>query len=201
MEIIPPYILLEGYSKGIFPMAEHRYDSSVTWYSAKHRGIIPLEDFKVNSNARRLIRNNHYDIYLDKDFERVVNTCADRPHTWISERIIASYQRLHEMGHAHSVEVYSRDNGDLVGGLYGVSLQSAFFGESMFNKERETAKIALYYCHKALVEGGFQLWDTQFYSDHLAQFGCIEISAQRYQKLLEQALETDAEFGLNGKKP
>jgi leucyl/phenylalanyl-tRNA--protein transferase len=180
MEIIPPHILLDGYSKGIFPMAEHRHDSSVAWYTAKRRGIIPLEDFKITSNARRLIRNDHYKVSLDEDFERVVRTCADRPHTWISERIITSYKRLHEIGHAHSVEIYSRDHGDLVGGLYGVSLQAAFFGESMFNKERETAKIALYYCHKALVEGGFKLWDTQFYSDHLAQFGCIEISAQRY---------------------
>ncbi len=197
MDIIPPNVLLEAYSTGIFPMAEHRYDDSFNWYTARRRGIIPLQDFKVNSNTRRLIRNNRYAISIDQHFKEVMLACADRPQTWISDRIINSYQQLHEMGHAHSVEVHSRENGELVGGLYGVSLQAAFFGESMFNEERETSKIALYYCHKALVEGGFQLWDTQFYTEHLAQFGCKEIPADHYQFLLEKAMESEAQF--NGK--
>lgn len=198
MEIIPPHVLLEGYSMGIFPMSEHRHDDSVDWYTAKRRGIIPLSDFSINSNARRLIRNNRYIIRLDHAFRDVMEACADRTHTWISDQIINSYEKLHELNHAHSVEVYSRKSGDLVGGLYGVSLKAAFFGESMFNDERETAKIALFYCHKALLNGGFKLWDTQFYSEHLAQFGCIEISAERYHTLLKKAMEHTAEFKLNG---
>ena len=192
--IIPPEVLLEAYAQGIFPMSDSRHDESFQWYSARKRGIIPLDQFHVSSNVRRIIRNDHYLVRYDSDFRGVMERCAERSSTWISDLIIESYCMLHELGYAHSVEVYKPDSLGMAGGLYGVALKGAFFGESMFNYERETSKIALYYCHKALVEGGFELWDTQFYSEHLGQFGATQISKDEYKKLLEQALQKEAAF-------
>jgi len=182
-----------GYSQGIFPMADARDSKEFSWYTADRRGIIPLDDFHVSSNVQRIIRQGRYRIEIDTAFRRTMEHCADRETTWISDLLIESYTRLHEAGFAHSVEVYN-DEDNMVGGLYGVSLKSAFFGESMFNKERESAKVALYYCHKALVEGGFELWDTQYYTDHLSQFGCIEITGEKYLDLLDEALTSEARF-------
>lgn len=193
--IIPPEVLLEAYSQGIFPMSDSRDDDFFQWYSARRRGIIPLDQFRVSSNARRLIRNNRYKIRFDHDFRGVMERCADRETTWISDLIIESFCALHELGYAHSVEVYSRDEQpEMVGGLYGVSLRGAFFGESMFNTERETAKIALFYCHKALANGGFELWDTQFYTDHLGRFGAVEIGEDEYDRRLREAMKKEAAF-------
>lgn len=190
--MLTPEELLTGYARGIFPMADSREDPKAKWYTAERRGIIPLDNFRVSSNVRRIIRNEHYRVQYDHAFREVIEACADRESTWISDEIIASYRRLHEMGHAHSVSVY--DGLKLVGGQYGVSLGAAFFGESMFERAKEASKVALWHCHQALVQGGFELWDTQFWNEHLAQFGCVEISAGEYRERLRKAIRREAEF-------
>jgi len=187
-KIIPPESLLEAYSQGIFPMSESRDDSTVGWYSARQRGIIPMENFKVSSNVERIIRQGRFDCRVNTRFRDVMKECADRNTTWISDLIIDSFEVLHLAGHAHSVEMYNSD-GKLAGGLYGVSLGAAFFGESIFKNDKEADKVALWHCHQILQKNGFELWDTQFYTDHLAQFGCIEIPADEYQNRLENALK------------
>ena len=191
--MISPEDLLTGYANGIFPMADARDDPKAKWYTSRHRGIIPLDNFKVSSNVRRIIRNHHYHIKFDHAFRRVMKACADRNSTWISDEIIDSYCNLHELGHGHSVSVYDQE-WELVGGQYGVSLGAAFFGESMFGTAKEASKVALYWTQKALVQGNFELWDTQFWSEHLAQFGCIEIPAEEYRAKLETAIRRDASF-------
>ncbi|MDZ7758272.1 leucyl/phenylalanyl-tRNA--protein transferase [Rhodohalobacter sp.] len=165
-KIIPPESLLEAYSQGIFPMSESRDDSTVGWYSARKRGIIPMENFKVSSNVERIIRQGRFKCKVDTRFRTVMKECADRNTTWISDLIIDSFEVLHLAGHAHSVEMYNSD-GKLAGGLYGVSLGAAFFGESMFKNDKEADKVALWHCHQILQKNGFELWDTQFYTDHL----------------------------------
>lgn len=191
--MISPQELLNAYANGIFPMADSRDDPEAKWYTSRWRGIIPLDNFRVSSNVKRIIRNEHYHIKFDYAFRKVMEACADRDSTWISEEIIESYTQLHEKGNAHSVSVYDQD-WELVGGQYGVSLGAAFFGESMFGEAKEASKVALFWCHQALIQGGFELWDTQFWTEHLAQFGCIEISAAEYDKRLKSALEKEAEF-------
>ncbi len=195
MKIIPPEILLEGYAQGIFPMADSREDQEVNWYSANQRGIIPLDEFRVSSNVERIIRSGRYSAEVNSRFREVIKECANRESTWINDLIINSYDILNQADHAHSVEIYDSEN-QLVGGLYGVSLGKAFFGERMFKKEKEADKVALYYCHKILKENGFKLWDTQFYTDHLSQFGCKEIEANEYQEFLSEALTGSASFTL-----
>lgn len=191
--MLTPEELLNAYANGIFPMADSRHDPEAKWYTSSRRGIIPLDNFRVSSNVRRIVRNHHYHIKFDNAFRDVMEGCADRESTWISDEIIDSYCRLHELGYAHSVSVYDKQ-WKLVGGQYGVSLGAAFFGESMFERAKEASKVALYWCHKALVEGGFELWDTQFWNRHLAQFGCIEISASEYERRLKSAIKKEAAF-------
>jgi len=193
-KIIPPENLLAGYAKGIFPMSESKTDPAYQWYTSRRRGIIPLNRFCVSSNVERIIRQNRYKAEVNRRFRRVMEECANRKTTWISELLIDSYELLHDMGYAHSVEMLNKD-GTLAGGLYGVSLGSAFFGESMFKKNSEADKTALWHCHKILQKNGFELWDTQYYTDHLAQFGCIEISNDEYIQKLEKALKKEAIFG------
>jgi len=195
-KIIPASHLIAGYKSGVFPMSRSGEDSDFEWFTANRRGIIPLDRFRVSGNVRRIIRQGRYNIAVNKNFRAVVEACADRKTTWISDIIIRSYCNLNEMGHAHSVEIYN-DQNRLTGGLYGVSVGAAFFGESMFKKDKETDKIALWHCHKILENNGFELWDTQFYTEHLSQFGCVEISQYRYNNLLKQALEKEARFRLN----
>ena len=192
-KIIPPEILLNGYRQGIFPMSESREDKSVEWYSARKRGIIPIHRFKVSSNVKRIIRQGRYTCKINTAFRQVVEHCADREHTWISDLIINSFEVLNLSGHAHSVEIIDDEN-NLAGGLYGVTLGAAFFGESMFKDKKEADKVALWHCHKILQKNEFELWDTQFYTEHLAQFGCIEISDDEYQKRLAKALQKEAKF-------
>lgn len=184
---IPPHELLDAYAQGIFPMADDAQSTDVMWYTAIRRGIIPMDSFKVSKNVTQRIKKQDFAIRIDYDFEQVMRACAERESTWISERLIASYTQLHRLGFAHSVEIW-REN-VLIGGLYGVKLGRAFFGESMFKREKEMDKIALYYCHQWLDLQGVILWDTQFWTEHLAQFGCIEIEAQTYQRLLQEALK------------
>jgi leucyl/phenylalanyl-tRNA--protein transferase len=191
--MIAPEDLLNAYANGIFPMADSKDDPETKWYTSRRRGVIPLEEFHVSSNVQRIIRNHHYHVRFDSDFRGVMEACANRKSTWISTEIIDSYCRLHEMGYAHSVSIYNK-SWELVGGQYGVSLKAAFFGESMFEWAKEAAKVALYWTHRALTQGNFELWDTQFWTEHLSQFGCIEITAKEYDKKLKSALLKEATF-------
>lgn len=191
--MIAPQELLNAYSRGIFPMADSRDDPKAKWYTSRFRGIIPIDDFQVSSNVRRIVRNQHYHVKFDYAFREVMAACADRDSTWISHELIDSYCQLHRIGHAHSVSVYNK-KWELVGGQYGVSLGAAFFGESVFEWAKEASKVALYWTHQALKQGGFELWDTQFWTEHLAQFGCIEISAEQYDQRLKSALKKQASF-------
>lgn len=192
MKIIPPESLLDAYSQGIFPMADSKQAEGVEWYSARKRGIIPIGEFHTSENLARIIRQERFEIRVNHQFREVVKQCANRETSWINDLIINSYDALNQYGNACSVESY-RD-GELVGGLYGVKLKAAFFGESMFKKEKWADKAALYSCHEILKKNEFLLWDTQFYTDHLAQFGCIEIEAEEYQQMLGAALKKDCKF-------
>lgn len=193
--VISPDALLKAYSQGIFPMAESKEAKDVDWYTARQRGIIPMDNFHMSSNVMRLIRQGNFTVKVDGDFRKVMEACADRETTWINPLIIDSYEMLNKMGYAHSVEIYT--DGKLSGGLYGVALGAAFFGESMFHYESETDKIALYYCHQILDQNGFELWDTQFYTDHLGRFGCVEIEAGEYEQRLARALKRTCSFRLH----
>jgi leucyl/phenylalanyl-tRNA--protein transferase len=184
---IPAHELLDAYAQGIFPMADDSESNEIMWYTAIRRGVIPMDSFKVSKNVLQRIKKRDFDIRIDYDFEQVMRACAERKTTWISKRLIASYVHLHRLGFAHSVEIW-REN-QLIGGLYGVKLGKAFFGESMFKREKEMDKIALFYCHQWLLEQDIILWDTQFWTEHLAQFGCIEIEAETYQNVLREALK------------
>lgn len=175
-------------------MSSNRDDPDFEWYGADPRGIIPIEAFKVSKNVRKLIRKKQYRVKINSCFHEVITRCADRDETWISNLIIDSYTHLNRLGFAHSVEVFDKTGKRLLGGLYGVTLGAAFFGESMFKEEAEMDKIALFYCHKRLKENGFLLWDAQFYTEHLSQFGCINISAEDYYKKLKKALEIEVLF-------
>lgn len=191
--MISPEELLNAYANGIFPMADSRHDPQAKWYTSRRRGIIPMNQFHISSNVQRIVRNNHYHIKVNYAFRRVMEACADRESTWISDEIINSYCNLHELGNAHSVSVFNK-GWELVGGQYGVSLGGAYFGESMFGWAKEASKVALFWTHQVLQQGGFELWDTQFWNKHLSQFGCIEITAEEYHKRLESALRKEAKF-------
>ena len=152
-----------------------------------------MDKFRVSGNVERIIRQGRYSCKINTQFRHVMQKCANRKTTWISDIIINSFEILHKAGHAHSVEVYGKD-GTLAGGLYGVSFGGAFFGESMFKNQVEADKVALWHCHRILDLNNFSLWDTQFYTDHLAQFGCIEIPAIEYDELLKSALKRQCRF-------
>lgn len=164
----------------------------VNWYSAKKRGIIPLSGFRLSKRDMRRIRSAGYTPGIDRDFRGVIEGCAARESTWISENLKKSFIALHERGSAHSVEVYLDDK--LAGGLYGVAIGGAFFAESMYQTEKDAMKAALLFCHRHLTEQGFVLWDVQFYTDHLGRFGCVEISSRAYEKILKDALKIKAAF-------
>ncbi len=181
-------VLLKAYSCGIFPMAESAEDDELFWVEPKHRGIIPLENFHVSKRLARTIRSEKFDVRIDQDFDGVMNGCAaprlDRPSTWINHKIINLYKELFEKGHCHTVEVYQDDK--LVGGLYGVELNAAFFGESMFSYVTDASKVALVYLVARLKYAHFTLLDTQFVTQHLANFGAIEVSREEFQRRLER---------------
>lgn len=193
---ITPEVLLKAYACGIFPMAESADDPSLYWVEPDERGIMPLDQFHVPARLARTVRSDRYAIQVDRDFEAVLDGCAEvqpgRQHTWINPRIRTLYRKLYEIGHCHSVEAY--EGGRLVGGLYGVSLGRAFFGESMFHRARDASKVALMHLVARLKAGGFQLLDTQFVTDHLRTFGAIEVPKLAYHKLLEAALVGEADF-------
>ena len=201
---ITPEVLLKAYSCGIFPMAENADDPALYWIEPERRGIIPLDRFHVPDRLARTVRRNHFTVLVDRDFDAVIAGCAEpktgRARTWINDRIRSLYRKLYERGHCHSVEVYEGES--LVGGLYGVSLGSAFFGESMFHRSRDASKIALVHLVARLRMGGFKLLDTQFVTDHLKTFGAIEVTRRQYSKLLETALVGEANVAaLTSKTP
>jgi leucyl/phenylalanyl-tRNA--protein transferase len=187
---LTPAILLQAYAAGIFPMAEAADDPELFWVDPTRRGIIPLDAFHVPRRLKRVLRRGLFEVRVDSQFEEVMRGCAEasetRPSTWINAEIIRLYSALHAQHAAHSVECW-RD-GMLVGGLYGVSLGAAFFGESMFSRVTDASKVALAHLVMRLRLGGYRLLDTQFLTPHLAQFGAIEISRTRYHRLLADAL-------------
>jgi leucyl/phenylalanyl-tRNA---protein transferase len=189
---VTPALLLRAYAMGVFPMSERAGDSDIFWVDPTKRGIFPLYNFHVSRSLARRIRQAPFEIRINSDFAAVVRACADRPETWINDQIFTLYCALHRMGHAHSVEV--RQGTQLVGGLYGVQLGAAFFGESMFSARRDTSKIALTYLMARLRAGGFSLFDAQFLTDHLASLGAIEVPRCRYQQMLRQAVSDQADF-------
>ncbi|MEM8754708.1 MAG: leucyl/phenylalanyl-tRNA--protein transferase [Pseudomonadota bacterium] len=189
---LTPSLLLRAYAAGVFPMADSADADEVLWIDPQLRGIIPLNQFHAPRSLLKRVRRAEYDVTVDADFEAVIEGCAARDTTWINDEIRRLYVSLFRMGYAHSLEVWSR--GDLVGGLYGVKLGGAFFGESMFSAATDASKVALVYLIARLKIGGFQLLDTQFVTDHLANFGARTISRIRYHELLELAINAPADF-------
>ena len=197
---ITPQVLLKAYACGIFPMAESAEDPGLFWVEPEHRGILPLESFHISRSLRKTLRKTTFSVEIDRDFKATVSACAqsapNRQTTWINKRIMELYSDLHEMGHAHSFEV--REGDELVGGLYGVRLGRAFFGESMFSRKTDASKIALVHLVYHMKRAGFILLDTQFRTEHLERFGVIEVPREEYQDLLEEALHGEAFFDQEG---
>jgi leucyl/phenylalanyl-tRNA--protein transferase len=191
-ETLTPDLLLTGYASGIFPMAEHRDDPELFWVDPQRRGIFPLDRFHISRSLARRIRAGGFTVTADTAFAAVVEGCADRAETWINAPIFDLYCRLHAMGYANSIEVW--EGTDLVGGVYGVTLGAAFFGESMFSRRTDASKVALAYLVDRLRAGGFRLFDTQFQTPHLQSLGCIEVSRGTYRRLLREALGMEADF-------
>src|SRR4051794_19800863 len=188
--MIEPELLLQGYRLGIFPMA--MTDESIQWFSPDPRAIIPLDKFHVPHALERVARKNVFETRIDTRFGEVIRACAKRDDTWINEEIIASYENLFDLGFAHSVEAWS--NGKLVGGLYGIALGGAFFGESMFHRKTDASKFALLSLVEHLRERRFALLDTQWLTAHLARFGAVEIPRMQYLKLLTHAVDLRRSF-------
>lgn len=196
MSNIDSDVLLRAYAYGVFPMAESRDDPQLYWIDPEARGILPLDRFHVPKRLRRTVRQHPFEIRIDTAFREVMLGCAEaapnRDGTWINERILALYCELHARGQAHSVECWK--DGRLVGGLYGVSLGAAFFGESMFSRETDASKVALVYLVARLLAGGYRLLDTQFVTSHLKQFGAVEISRDAYRARLFEATSREGDF-------
>ncbi|MFB6248081.1 MAG: leucyl/phenylalanyl-tRNA--protein transferase [Salinibacter sp.] len=186
---LTPALLVRAYANGLFPMGDDR-TGTVRWYSPDPRAHLPLGAFHVPHNLRRRVRRREFEVTSDAAFDRVIRACADRDRTWITPRIIRAYTRLHERGRAHSVE--SWQNGTLAGGLYGVALGGAFFGESMFFRVSHASKVALVHLTRQMRAGGFTLLDTQYSTSHLERFGVVEIPRADYMERLEEALAVDA---------
>jgi len=194
---ITPELVLKAYAYGVFPMAKSRGDSDVFWVQPKLRGVIPFENFHVPRSLRKLMRKDKFTVTVDTYFSGVLAGCAEsaegRPDTWINDRIIELFTDLHHAGLAHSVEVWK--DGNLVGGLYGLAMGGAFFGESMFSRVSGGSKIALAHLMGIMIAGDFVLLDTQFITDHLRRFGAVEISQKDYLTQLSNALARSARFG------
>ena len=188
---LTPEILLRAYAAGIFPMAEDRADPTLYWIDPEQRGILPLESFHISRRLARRVRQDLYRVTVDVAFQEVIESCAaparGRETTWINDEIIALYTGLAEMGYAHSVESWI--DGRLVGGLYGISLGGAFFGESMFSRATDASKVALVHLVARLRKGGWRLLDAQFLTDHLSQFGAVETPQEAYLRMLAPALK------------
>ena len=193
---ITPQVLLKAYACGIFPMAESADDQALYWIEPERRGILPLDQLHISRTLARTIRRRRFDIRIDSDFDQVIGGCAaprpGRRSTWINGRIRELYGELFDLGFCHTVETW-RD-GRLVGGLYGVSLGGAFFGESMFSRESDASKVALVYLTARLIAGGFSLLDTQFVTEHLGRFGAQEVTRREYHRRLERALKLTGDY-------
>lgn len=189
---LTPALLLRAYAMGIFPMAENRDDPEVFWVDPRCRGVMPLDGFHISRSLAHRIKRAVYRVDINTDFTGVVDACADRDETWINDEIRQLYAQLHLMGHAHSLEI--RHDGQLTGGVYGVTIGGAFFGESMFSHKRDASKLALAHLVDHLWRCGYTLFDTQFITPHLTSLGAIEISRAAYHTLLEKALAQPASF-------
>ena len=187
-----PEILLRAYSIGLFPMAESRESADLFWVEPEARGVFPLDRLAVSKSLAKVVRSDRFSVVADHDFTGVLAACAEREKTWINDEIFRLYGELFQRGHAHSVEAYEGET--LVGGLYGVSLGGAFFGESMFHRARDASKVALVHLVARLRLGGFRLLDAQFITPHLASLGAEEISREDYRRRLAAALERQADF-------
>jgi leucyl/phenylalanyl-tRNA--protein transferase len=196
MTQLTPEIVLQAYMRGIFPMAEGRHDPHLYWIDPEIRGVIPLDTFHLPRRLARTLRTWPDSVYINRDFKRVIEACAqpgrDRQNTWINDEIVSLYTELHAMGFAHSVECWSDDR--LIGGLYGISIRGAFFGESMFSLARDASKVALVHLVGRLRSGGYKLLDVQFVTSHLKGFGAVEIPRSDYQNELADALSVDGDF-------
>jgi len=194
--VVTPSLLLRAYACGIFPMAESGEDPTLYWIEPKMRGVLPLDRFHLPRRLARTVRSDIFEIRTDTDFDAVIAACAaprtGRRNTWINAPIRSLYGELFRLGHVHTVEAWRE--GRMVGGLYGVRIGAAFFGESMFSDERDASKVALVHLVARLKRGGFQLLDTQFLTEHLTQFGTIEIPRDDYVKLLDAAVRGEAKF-------
>jgi leucyl/phenylalanyl-tRNA--protein transferase len=186
MSRLDPRLLLQGYAAGIFPMADSREASELFWVEPRSRAIIPLDAFHLSRSLRRTLRSGNFSVTMDRDFAAVIAACADREETWINADIERAMLALHSTGHAHSVEVW--ENGELAGGLYGVKLGRAFFGESMFSRRTDASKVALAWLVARLKSGGYTLLDCQFMTAHLASLGAVNVSRRAYVSLLSGAL-------------
>ena len=186
MKVLDPDLLLRAYAIGVFPMSDSRDARDVYWVEPRRRAIIPLDRFHLSHSLKKKLRSDRFDVTRDRAFAEVLDRCAAREDTWINAEIEASYIRLHEEGHAHSVEVW--EGSELVGGLYGVRLGGAFFGESMFSSRPDASKIALAWLVARLIVGGFKLLDCQFMTEHLKSLGAVEIDQQAYLVLLSEAV-------------
>ena len=190
-DFLQPNNMLRLYASGAFPMADSK-TGSINWYLPEVRTIIPRDKYKVPRTARKAIEKMNFEIKIDKDFDGIVNGCADRESTWISKELITAYKRLKRRGHIHTIETYL--NNELVGGLYGVTFRGAFFGESMFSKVSQASKAALIVLFKHLKQRDFVLLDVQYMTEHLKMFGAIEISFEEYTKLLHLSYTRACEF-------
>jgi leucyl/phenylalanyl-tRNA--protein transferase len=183
-------LLLHAYRQSLFPMAMD--DGEIAWFSPDPRAIVPLEGFHVPHGLQRVLKRAHFEIRLDTAFNTVIHSCAARDETWINDEIVASYSNLHRLGHAHSVETWL--NGQLVGGLYGVALGGAFFGESMFHAVTDASKVALHALVERLRRNRFSLLDTQWMTPHLQLFGAIEVPRSRYRQMLAACVDEERSF-------
>jgi len=196
---LTPELLLKGYQLGIFPMSETRDSDEVFWVDPTMRGVLPLDGFHISRSLRRRLRQTPYQITFDTAFQEVVEGCADRDDTWINSTIFDLYTDLNALGWAHSCEVWQDET--LIGGVYGVAIGGAFFGESMFSRATDASKVALAYLIDRLKSSGFVLFDTQFITDHLATLGAVEISRGDYHTMLREALTIAARFDPDSAPP
>lgn len=196
---LTPEILLSAYAGGIFPMAEHRGDDELFWVDPRQRGVLPLDDFHISRSLAKTLRSGRFTVTYDVNFAGVVLGCADREETWINDMLFDLYTRLHHVRMARSIEIW--EDGLLVGGVFGITIGGAFFGESMFSRRTDASKVALAYLVDRLNTGGFTLFDTQFITPHLATLGATEIPRATYRARLETALDLEANFDRQGEIP
>jgi len=196
---LTPEMLLSAYAGGVFPMAEHRGDEELFWVDPRQRGVLPLEGFHISRSLAKVIRSGRFTVTYDNNFSGVVTGCADRDETWINDMLVTLYGQLHLAKLARSIEIW--DGETLVGGVFGITLGGAFFGESMFSRRTNASKVALAYLVDRLRVGGFALFDTQFITPHLASLGGVEIPRAQYRTLLNTALTLDADFDRQGDVP